>query len=90
MHLDLNTVVAWLQPTALISSFIAAFFWFWSAARRFPSMQIGYGGAVSKDDPLLVALVTAARLNRWAALFTGITISAMALSSTIPPEMVGR
>ena len=81
---DPNVLVSWLQLASLISAFIAAFFWFWSAARRFPSMSVGYGGAVSKDDPFLVALVGAARFNRWAAFFSGISTFSLAVSWTIP------
>jgi hypothetical protein len=51
---------------------LAAALWFRSAARNPPEI-LTYWDAVPSNDPFVVWLRSSARLNRWAALFTGLS-----------------
>lgn len=62
----------WIEPAGALSAFIAAVFWFLSAAKDIPPM-VAYWSGAPPDDPFFATLVGAAQLNRWAALFSGIS-----------------
>jgi len=62
----------WLDGGAAIFALLAAVFWFASAARDLPAMVTYWGGA-PPDDPFFASIRSSARLNRWAAFFSGLS-----------------
>lgn len=60
-------------------SLIAAVLWFFSSAKTLPEMGTYWDGT-PLTDPFYVALRAAGRLNKWAALFSGLAAACAALS----------
>lgn len=60
-------------------SLIAAVIWFLSAAKPLPEM-VTYWDGTPPDDAFYVALQASAKLNRWAALFSGLAAACAFLS----------
>ncbi|KAA0578998.1 hypothetical protein FZ983_16880 [Azospirillum sp. B21] len=54
-----------------ITSGVAAFFWFRSAAGKLPAM-VAYYDAAPPTDPFFQAMQRSARMNRWGAAFSGL------------------
>ncbi len=61
-----------------VLAFIAAVFWFVSAKGRLPPMG-PYWDAAAPSDPFHVAAKFSARMNSWAAVFTGLSALHMGL-----------
>jgi hypothetical protein len=61
-----------LQLAGGVFGLIAAALWFWSAARRLPR-AVTYFDYTPDDDPRERAIRFSARLNAWAAFFTGLS-----------------
>lgn len=55
-----------------LSALIAAILWFWAASDALPRMKSYYDSA-PPDDPFYVAVKRSAKLNAWAAVFTGLS-----------------
>ena len=66
----------WLDIVAALSAFVAAVFWFLSAYGRLPPM-ITYWGSAPAHDPFYTAVKFAARMNSWAAGFSGLSALCM-------------
>jgi hypothetical protein len=66
------TMIAWFDALGAVFAFAAAVLWFLSAARNPPRRQT-YWDAAPPHDPFEVWLRSSARLNRWAALATGLS-----------------
>ena len=71
-----------LNIVAALAALAAAFFWFQSAAVRLPPTPIAFD-VTAKNDKLHEALQSAARLNRWAAAFSGISALSVGLSTAL-------
>ena len=63
-------------------SLIAAVMWFLSAAKPLPEM-VTYWDSTPADDAFYVALKASAKLNRWAALFSGLAAVCAFLSVVV-------
>ena len=64
-----------LNLLAAASGLIAAWYWFWSATIKYPNHLEGgwtFAGASISTSPLLEAVQESGRLNKIAAIFTGI------------------
>jgi hypothetical protein len=61
----------YLEIGVAVFAFIAAAFWFASAAGEFPRM-LTYCNSVPPDDPYYVAVKFSALMIRWAAFFSGL------------------
>lgn len=71
-----------LSIGALIAALISAALWFWSA-----KMRINYSAMGTFNGPapsVLKQLHQQARLNRWAALATGLSVLLQALAGLAP------
>lgn len=68
----------WFDIVAAIFAFIAAVFWFLSAYGKLPPM-ITYWGGTPEHDPFYQAVKFAAVMNRWAAGFSGLSASCVAI-----------
>jgi multisubunit Na+/H+ antiporter MnhC subunit len=66
-----------LDVAACVLAFVAAVFWFLSAYESPPPMVTYWGGA-PLSDPLHQALVLSARMNTFAAAFSGLSALCMA------------
>lgn len=62
-----------LNAGAAFSAFVAAIFWFISAAGKVPTADKTWGGFLNTPDEIISALKYAAKWNRLAALFAGIS-----------------
>jgi hypothetical protein len=71
---------AMLDIVAALSAFVAAVFWFVSAYGKLPPM-LPYWDAIPEDDPFYMAVKFSARMNRWAAGFSG--LSALCMSAKL-------
>ena len=79
-----------------VFSLIAAALWFLSAAKPLPEMGT-YWDRTPSSDPFYVALRASARLNRWAAFFSGLaavcavlSVASLRSSSPVWPLPSGR
>jgi hypothetical protein len=70
----------YLEIGVAVCAFIAATFWFAPAAGELPRIS-SYWDSVPPNDPYYVAVKFAAVMNRWAALFSG--LSALCGGATI-------
>jgi hypothetical protein len=68
----------WLDVGAIVFGIGAAIFWFLSAYGELPPM-IAYRDAAPPNDPLYVAIKFTARMNRWAAGLSGLSVLCMAI-----------
>jgi hypothetical protein len=73
-------------PTALFA-LTAAIYWFRSAARPLPKHET-YWDAAPPDDPFVMALQLVTKMNRIAALFSG--LSALCAASSVTLHTVQR
>ena len=64
-------------------AFIAAVFWFLSAYGTLPPL-IAYYDSTPETDPFYQAVKFSARMNRYAAFFSGLSALSMALRLFIP------
>jgi hypothetical protein len=67
----------WSDVAAAMFAFIAAVFWFLSAAGKLPPI-VGYWDSTPETDPFRLAVVASAKMNRWAAGFSGASALSMA------------
>jgi hypothetical protein len=68
----------WLDIVAALSAIVASIFWFLSAAGRLPPM-IAYWDGAPEGDPFYTAVKFSARMNRWAAGFSGLSALCMGI-----------
>jgi hypothetical protein len=68
----------WLDTGAALFAFVAALFWFRSAAGKLPPMG-SYFDKAPTNDPFYQAIKFSAVMNRWAASFSGLSALCMAL-----------
>ena len=61
-----------LEIGAAFFAFLAAFFWFLSSYGKMPPM-VDYWDSVPETDPFYLAVKFSARMNKWAALFSGLS-----------------
>lgn len=69
----------WLDTAAAVAAFVAAAFWFASAYGKLPKM-ISYWGYTPETDPYYLAIQFSAKMNRWAAGFSGLSALCMSIS----------
>jgi hypothetical protein len=69
-HAD-GSMIVWLDGFGATFALAAALAWFYSAARNPPQMRT-YWDAAPPNDPLVTWMQESARMNRWAALFSGL------------------
>ena len=62
----------WLNFGTAAFAFAAAVFWFLSASGKLPELQ-AYWDKTPADDPFYTALIASAKMNRIAALFSGLS-----------------
>ncbi len=62
----------YLEVAAAFFAFVAALFWFLSAYGKIPPM-VAYWDKSPDTDPFYQALKFSARMNRWAAIFSGLS-----------------
>jgi hypothetical protein len=60
----------WLDVAAALFAFLAAIFWFLSAYGKLPPM-VAYWDATPENDPFRMAVTFSAKMNQWAAGFSG-------------------
>ena len=68
----------WLDAGAVVFAIGAAIFWFLSAYGELPPM-VAYWDATPENDPFRMATTFAAKMNRWAAGFSGASALCMAM-----------
>jgi hypothetical protein len=68
----------WLDMGAALFAFVAAIFWFLSAYGQLPPMMT-YWDSVPEHDPFYRAVKFSARMNRWAASFSGLSALCMSI-----------
>jgi hypothetical protein len=62
----------WLDIGGTIFAFVAAAFWFASAYGKLPPM-VTYWGRTPSEDPFYQAVIFSARMNKYAALASGLS-----------------
>jgi len=67
-----------LDIGATLFAFAAAIFWFFSAYGEWPQM-LSYWDATPESDPFYNAVKFSARMNRWAAGFSGLSAMCMVI-----------
>jgi hypothetical protein len=70
----------WLDLGAAVFAFVAAVFWFLSAARPVPPMVKNWD-STPESDPLYLAVKFSARMNAIAATFAGLSAILLAVKS---------
>jgi hypothetical protein len=60
----------WLEISAAVLAFVAAVFWFLSASGTLPQMLF-YWGHAPANDAFYQAMKFSAKMNTWAAVFSG-------------------
>ncbi len=69
---------------SILSGFFAAFLWYRSAANNPSPKQIQtYFGNVDGEQKLATWLTEAATLNKWAAMWTGVSVGAAGLCTLL-------
>jgi hypothetical protein len=68
----------WLDVGAAACAIGAAIFWFMSAYGKLPPMGM-YWDAAPPNDPFYIAIKFSAKMNRWAAGFSGLSALCMAI-----------
>jgi hypothetical protein len=71
-----------LDIACALFALVAALFWFMSAAGKLPPM-IAYWDSTPTNDPYYVAIAHSARLNRFAAGFSGLSALCLAISTIV-------
>jgi hypothetical protein len=74
--------MASMDIAAMLFSAGAALLWFPSAVGDLPPL-VPYFDKAPPTDPLYMSLKRSARLNRWAAGFSGLAAAAMAVSASL-------
>jgi len=64
----------------------AAIFWFSSAAGELPPI-VTYWGQAPAGDPFYSAVIFSAKMNRWAALLSGLSASCMGVKLFLPARL---
>jgi hypothetical protein len=72
-----------LNIVGALFALIAAGFWFLSAYGKLP-VTIAYWDAAPEDDPFRMALKFSARMNRWAASFSGLSALCVGIALFLP------
>ena len=72
----------WLDAAAALTALVAAVFWFLSAYGKIPPL-VAYWDQAPETDPFVMAVQYAARMNRWAAGFSGLSALCMALGLVV-------
>jgi len=68
----------WLDVSAAVFALAAAVFWFLSAYGKLPPM-IAYYDAAPETDPFYKAVKFSAKMNQWAAGFSGLSALCMSI-----------
>jgi hypothetical protein len=68
----------WLDIAAALFALFAALFWFVSAYGKLPPM-LTYWDQTPSDDQFYVAVKFSAKMNRWAALLSGLSALCMGI-----------
>lgn len=76
----MRVLLLFLNIGAALFAFLAAIFWFLSSYEKLPKMT-GYWGSTPESDAFFQAVKFSARMNKWAAIFSG--ISALCMVGTI-------
>ena len=75
----------WIEITAAIFAFIAAVFWFLSAAGKLPPM-VTYWGGTPDSDPFYQAVKFSAYMNMIAATASGISAALISAKLLFSPS----
>lgn len=67
----------WLGIGVMGFAFLAAIFWFCSALGKLPPI-VSYWDYAPNDDPFYAAMIYSARMNKYAAIFSGLSAMCMA------------
>ena len=70
------------ELASAVFALIAAGFWFWSASGEVPPLRM-YWDRAPDDDPFKVAIEKGVKLNRIAALFSGLSALAAYLAFAV-------
>jgi hypothetical protein len=73
----------WLDIGAAVFAIIAAIFWFVSAYGKLPPM-VPYWDQAPASDPFYSAVKFSAKMNRWAALLSGLSALCMGVKLFLP------
>jgi hypothetical protein len=77
-----KSLILWLNIFAASTAFIAAFFWFISAATKAPEVDDTWGGITENPRKIVGAITSSAKWNRFAAGFAGVS-AALTAAATI-------
>lgn len=79
-------IAIWLLAViAFVCGLAAAYFWFRSAAGKMPNVEVvgSYASTKGKPSPMEEWLKSTAKNNRIAAILSGISVAAGAISNTL-------
>jgi hypothetical protein len=79
---NINPFAAWLDILTAVFAVVAAGFWFASAAEALPPM-LSYWGGVPVNDPFYSAIRFSAKMNAFAAVFSGVSAVCMGISAIL-------
>jgi hypothetical protein len=72
-----------LNAGSAITSIVAAIFWFISATGKEPTLDLTWGGYGKTETEILSALKRSSKWNRWAAVFSGISVLLLAIATAL-------
>ena len=75
-----KSLIAGLNIGAAGTAFIAASFWFISAAAKVPQVNDTWGGLTENPHKIVGAIASSAKWNRLAAAFAGISAALTAIA----------
>lgn len=75
---------------SIVVGFVAAAVWFWSALAPLPPAPGAVLGGTTPSEPFNVAMAHVAWLNAWAAVFTGVSVSLIAVERLFKRIVEGR
>ena len=67
-----------MEIGAAFFAFLAAVFWFLSSYGKLPAM-VDYWDSVPETDPFYLAVKFSAQMNKWAAIFSGLSALCVAV-----------
>jgi hypothetical protein len=79
---NINRFAAWLDILTAVFAVVAAGFWFASAAGALPPI-LSYWGGVPADDPFYSAIRFSAKMNAFAAVFSGVSAVCMCTTAML-------
>jgi hypothetical protein len=72
----------YLGLAGAVFAFVAAAFWFLSAARKLPPI-VAHWDETPTNDPFYAGLISSANLNTWAAAFSGLSALCTGISEFV-------